>query len=344
MTLAKDQLSQENDVDIVLLTEIQDVSTHVPAACNVVRFRKSRLKSTLRPLIKYIKQEKPDVIVASMWPITVLAILANVLAGNKSRVVVSDHNPLSIQYAKWGYLHKVILHASIWLTYRFASARVGVSQGVANDVAKIAGLKPSKFEVIYNPMSLPKKTSNGKALAQKAWGGWDGKRILTAGRFKTQKNHKLLIAAFKKMLHTQEAKLMLLGTGELLAETEAFIKSEGMEEHVILAGQVQSPAEFYESADLFVLSSNYEGFGNVIVEAMSLGCPIVSTDCPGGPAEILADGEYGKLVPVNDFDALAKAMAQALTEPTDKRKLQQRASEISGKKSLQQYADIFERK
>ena len=133
--------------------------------------------------------------------------------------------------------------------------------------------------------------------------------------FKHQKNHALLLRAFA-LLERPDARLMLLGNGELEPDLRRLAAELGIADRVIFAGFHPDPTPFYRTADLFVLSSDYEGFGNVIVEALACGTPVVSTDCPSGPAEILADGEFGALVPVGDAQALARAIDRRSTDRT----------------------------
>jgi glycosyltransferase involved in cell wall biosynthesis len=134
---------------------------------------------------------------------------------------------------------------------------------------------------------------------------------------------------------------MILGRGELLTRLQAVAEEEGVAQDVIFPGFSPHPADYVASADLFVLSSDYEGFGNVLVEAMQLGVTVVSTDCPSGPREILGDGEFGRLVPVGDPEALAKAMETSLRSPSDPAKLKARAEQLSGSAIMDRYLDLM---
>ena len=137
-----------------------------------------------------------------------------------------------------------------------------------------------------------------------------------------------------------EARLMIVGQGQNEAKLRALVRELGLEGRVIFAGFHVDPAPFYASADLFVLSSDYEGFGNVIVEALSFGLPVVSTDCPSGPAEILGYGRWGGLVPVGDEEALAGAMAAALSAPVDRDALRARAADFAPEIAARKYLDL----
>ena len=207
MNIAANQIARGYGIDVILLNEPQDVTFAVPPEARVIKLHAPRTRNAFWPLVSYLRRERPDAVLASMWPMTTLLIVANWLAGSPSRIVISEHNPLTIQYAEWGRLHRFVLKVTTTLTYRFAAARVAVSKGVAADVARLCGLKPEDFVVIYNPMALPKSTDAGRRQAAAVWKSADGKRILSVGRLKRQKNHKLLIAAFKSVLKACDARL-----------------------------------------------------------------------------------------------------------------------------------------
>jgi glycosyltransferase involved in cell wall biosynthesis len=233
------------------------------------------------------------------------------------------------------------MKGSIALTYPLAHARVAVSAGVADDLASLSGIARDRFAVVYNPMTLSLNVEANGSAAETAWGGWKGPRIITVGRLKTVKNHKLLIRALKRLLAVQDARLMILGTGEEADSTAAFARAEGVAEKVLMPGAAIDPTPYYRSADLFVLSSNREGFGNVIIEALACGVPVVSTDCRSGPSEILANGKYGRLVPVGDEIALAQAMAESLSARHDRPALKRRAADFAPETIAEQYLNLL---
>src|SRR5262249_18705982 len=146
---------------------------------------------------------------------------------------------------------------------------------------------------------------------------------------------------FKQLLATQDARLLILGTGDLAEQTASVARAEGIGDKVLMPGATRDPVPFYRSADLFVLSSDYEGFGNVIVEALACGLPVVSTDCRSGPAEILENGRYGRLVPVGDAQALARAMADALAAEHDREAFKRRAADFSPERAADQYLRLL---
>ena len=163
---------------------------------------------------------------------------------------------------------------------------------------------------------------------------------MTVGSMKAQKNHPLLLRAFAGM-GRWDARLMLVGTGAGEAGLRVAADELGITQQVIFAGFHSDPTPFYQTADLFVLSSDYEGFGNVIVEAMACGTPVVSTDCPSGPAEILEQGKHGRLVPVGDVEALTSAMQAALAARHDPDALKQRAANFAPAIAAKRYLELL---
>lgn len=237
----------------------------------------------------------------------------------------------------------VIPTASTGIPRAFAAVdyRIGVSAGVAADMAALSGISKDAFEVIYNPVP-PRAVPEQAALdiADRLWSGPSGARILTVGTMKTVKNHPLLLRAFAR-LNQPDARLMFVGDGGGREALLSLAQELGVTDRVIFAGFHPDPTPFYKTADLFVLSSNYEGFGNVIVEALATGTPVVSTDCPSGPAEILADGKYGRLVPVGDAEKLAKGIEEALQASHDTDALISRSAEFSPSIAAQSYLKVM---
>jgi glycosyltransferase involved in cell wall biosynthesis len=341
MTLAEQFLSRGFRVDIVAGRDDPESRFLVPPAARYVAFEATRSRNFLLPFARYLRSERPDVVIASMWPFTTTCVLARRLAGSATRMIVCEHNTLSLQYGDWGPAHRLMLKASVALTYPLAHARVAVSMGVADDLAALSGISRDSISVIYNPLSTRPEAATDGAEAEAVWGGWRGSRIITVGRFKAQKNHALLVRAFKKMLAVHDARLLILGTGELAEATAAVARAEGVAEKVLMPGATTDPTPYYRSADLFVLSSDREGFGNVIIEALACGVPVVSTNCRSGPSEILENGRYGHLVPVGDEIALARAMVESLSVRHDRATLKRRAAEFAPELIAEQYMKAF---
>lgn len=210
-----------------------------------------------------------------------------------------------------------------------ATRAVAVSEGVKGDIVA-RGIPARKAVVIHNPLppviTRPAGTYSWQADIE-AMG--DGPVIVTAGRLVPVKDHKTLLRAFAELLARRPARLVIFGEGALLAALRAETEALGIASRVLFAGYVNDPAACYAVADLFALTSLTEGFGNVLVEAMAAGVPVVSTDAPHGPREILAGGTYGPLVAVGDAEGMAEAMEQVLGSPLAAATLKSRAADFA---------------
>lgn len=309
ITLARQLTRTEHNIDFVLLNEKGGLATEIPENSRIFDFGLSRLRKAISPISRYLVNEKPAAILAFMWPVTAIVALARRRAGAVGRLVLTEHTMLSAHYADKGIAHHLVMRATTALAYRVADARVAVSTAIADDMAFLSGVPRKNIEIIHNPVELRDVSTSELAVADRLWGVPRGKRVLTVGSMKPAKNHALLIRAFAR-LADENARLMIVGGGPLREHTHQIVQSMGLSHRVIMPG-FRDPNPYYASADLFVLSSDREGFPLVVVEALGHGLPIVCTNYPGGPSEIFDEG-LGKLVPCNDEEALAHAMLDML--------------------------------
>lgn len=340
VNLANTFISRGFNVDIVLCNAHGDLLSQLNRHINVVDLSSPRLRHIFSPLLRYLKTERPDALLASMWPLTLLAVTAFKCARLPGRVVVSDHTTFSQAPLLKRKSTRMFFKSSLPMIYPFADARLAVSKGVADDLSVLGRLNRKSISVIYNPVSSHKQLFSEKQN-QEAWNGFSGKKIVAVGALKWAKDYPSLLQAFALLLQKEQAMLSIVGQGDLLSELETLANQLGIEKYVNFVGFSDMPYAWMASADLLVLSSHYEGFGNVLVEAMSVGTPVISTDCKSGPREILCDGKYGNLVPVGDVDALAQAMLQALEEEHDTEALKRRAADFAVDKIAEQYLDVM---
>lgn len=338
--LAEAWLARGYDVEFILLQQRGELLGALPKGVRLVNLSAPRLRDALWPLRAYLRQRQPTVVLAAMWPLTVITSMAAILAGIGTRCVLSEHAVLSQAYRHKGRAHRLLMRLSMALCYRLADVRITVSAGVAADLATLSGIGQDGFRVIYNPAAVG-ADFNPDEQDPPELTGIVTPLILAVGTLKAVKNYPLLIAAFARLLRLQEATLCILGEGELRSDLEQCIAEHGLQGRVLLPGFRLDTGPWYRQADLFVLSSRHEGFGNVIVEALEQGVPVVSTDCPSGPREILCDGKYGRLVPVEDIDAMAEAMRRALSEVPDRELLRARARDFSVERIADQYLDVM---
>ena len=337
VTLARHWLQQGVDVDFVLQRNTGELLAEVPDDATVFDMRAGRVRRILLPLMKYLRERSPAAVLAAMWPLTVMCPLAARICGYRGRVVVSEHAPQSLSYADRGHLHNIFMMTSMRACYPWADHRVAVSRGVAEDMSRLSGLEIDKFDVIHNP------AATGRVLQRADCNlpfSCKGPLILTVGSLKKVKRHDLLIRAFA-LLRIPAACLVILGEGAERRKLEDLARELGVGHRIHMPGFQGGPGPWYARADLFVLSSDHEGFGNVIVEALEQGTPVVCTDCPSGPREILDDGKYGALVPTDNVDALAKAMEDSLSRGHDRELLKGRARAFSVDQAAAKYLNLL---
>jgi glycosyltransferase involved in cell wall biosynthesis len=327
LTLAQDLLVQGHEVDIVLTHSGGELIPLVPTGARLFELKAKRFRHALLRLMSYFRERRPQATHALMWPVTIVTIFAHRLARNPGRLVVSEHTTLSGHYGNdKKAMSRIRRSTSLW--YGAADARICVSEGAARDLVALSGLPRDKFDVIYNPVVPPAIMPSASETFRSFWRG-SGARILSVGSFKGAKNHALLIRAFAKVAKRQPASLLIVGEGPLRSELEALVSALGVADRVNMPGFAVDPWPLYASADLFVLSSDYEGYPLVLIEAMMAGLRIVSTNCQSGPSEILDYGRYGSLVPVGDVDALAEALKDAIVSRSRSTELRQRAEKLS---------------
>jgi glycosyltransferase involved in cell wall biosynthesis len=328
LTLIRHFIDKGYAVDLLLMRATGELLPLVPQQVRVIDLDAKRIRNLVWPVAKYLAKVRPAALQISMWPLTVAGILARILSRSNARIIVSDHAALSRQYARRGSWHREVLKWSIRHFYPRADARVVVATATAKDLSLLSGLPVEDFRVIYNPVEPPSDVEVDPEIAR-LWGN-ARRRILNVGNLKPEKNQHLLLESFARISTGRDAKLIILGDGPLRQELERRAMELGIADRVIMPGFRLDPTPFYRSADLFVMSSDYEGYPLVLIEAMYCGVPIVSTDCPTGPAEILNWGEFGTLTPCGNSQRLAEAMAAALESPANPERLIARASELSG--------------
>jgi glycosyltransferase involved in cell wall biosynthesis len=226
--------------------------------------------------------------------------------------------------------------------YRGADGVVAVSDGVADDFANVTGFQRSCIRTIYNPVLTPDLSVAAEAAVEDPWlDGDEPPVVLGVGRLTTQKDFPTLLHAFARVRSQRLARLLILGEGDKRSELEALARNLGLAGEVRFPGYVDNPFAYMRRCAVFVLSSAYEGLPNSLIEAMACGAPVVSTDCPSGPAEILEGGRYGCLVPIGDAEAMASAILTILQDAPDTAGTRRRAEMFSVEASSAQYLSLL---
>ncbi|MEO5328906.1 MAG: glycosyltransferase [Magnetococcus sp. THC-1_WYH] len=340
--LANDWVARGFSVEIVLMQKTGELLSLISPSIALFELSVDQIRKAIWPLQVHFKHSRPDIILSAMWPLTSATVIAWFLSGRYGCLFLSDHCLLSVSRTEELRVSQYYLKSLIQITYPFATGIIAVSQGVKNDLCWLGNLSQARVKVIYNPAATGIPTQIESAtLREKLWGNGFAKHILSVGALKKIKDHACLIRAFALLPADIDSKLTILGDGPLRIDLETLVNELGLQARVFMPGFVTNPYPWFQTADLFVLSSQCEGFGNVIVEALECGVPVVSTDCPSGPAEILENGRYGKLVPINDPSAMSSAILASLTTSHDRQALMKRAEDFSVHNISNQYLEYF---
>ncbi|WP_229770527.1 glycosyltransferase [Halorhabdus sp. CBA1104] len=336
--LCKGLVDYGYEVDLVLVEAMGELLDDLPDAVSVIDLNASRVLRSLGPLREYLSTREPDILYSMMTEPNVIAVLAHRLAASDSRLVVSEHNMLSHSSES---VKDQLARSGAWALYPLADDVVAVSEGVRDDLVANTRLDSTDISVIYNPVDVESIRELATQPVYHRWFSDDSLDVVLAGgRHEPQKGFDTLLKAFSR-ISEEDVRLVLFGTGPETESLQAHAAALEIDDHVSFPGFVENPFVFMASADVFVLSSEYEGFGLVLIEALACGCPVVSTDCESGPAEILEGGTYGPLVPVGDENALAEAIGATLADAPDPDTLRGRADDFDIESSIDQYDSLF---
>jgi glycosyltransferase involved in cell wall biosynthesis len=263
-------------------------------------------------LAKYHRRYRPVTVFAHLEKPSIVAIIAGLLAG--SRVTIPCIHIDLITYAKINHpIKRGILNAAVMVFYPLAPRVIAVSQGAADAAKRLIFLSKKSVHVIYNGFDLSRlKAISLREVAQPWLNIRDVPVIISCGRLQQQKAFDVLLRAFAALRGKRAARLIILGEGPEHERLRGLAGTLGIAADVMLPGFVPDPISWFAKSDLFVMSSRCEGHPLVLIEALVSGVPVISTDCPSGPREVLGDGRFGELVAVDDVDALSAAMSRAI--------------------------------
>lgn len=343
VNLANGLVARGHQVDMVLLRPGGELLDELSPRVRVVSLGVERIRHGFVPLVRYLRKVQPDALLANMWPLTVQATLARMVARTRTRVVVAEHTTWSQSELLGRRTVGWQVRTSMRHVFPRADGVVAVSQGAADDLARFAELPRQSIQVIYNPVVGSPQVAPCTDTPPGPSDWWHGthRRVLAVGTLKPIKAFNTLIDAFAQLRARVDARLLILGEGGEREALDMQIRRLNLQGHVFLQGFVKQTAPYYQHAELHVLSSIGEGLPTVIIEALAAGTPVVSTDCPSGPREILMGGQHGLLVPVGDAMALATAMARSLGTTHDREALKARAQHFSIERAVARYESLL---
>ena len=341
IVLAHEFTRAGHDVEFVVMRARGELLEEVRSSFPVIDLAVPRAGSLPFPLARYLRRRRPDALLVAMWPLTGIAGLAARLARYSGRVVASEHIDFRETPSRKGFERWALRYVGNRF-YGRCDGIVAVSAGVADSLSEAAALPREGISVIHNPVRrFPPGSLDAKE--QHELMGWlnSDARLIAIGTLKRMKRFDVLLNALAELRCRVDARLLILGEGTLRGELQELAAELGVADSVWLPGYKSNPQTFLQHANAFVLSSDYEGFGNVVVEALSRGVSVVSTDCRSGPAEILQNGRYGRLVPSGDSSAMARAIEAILHEPINSVDLEARAADFAPDQAAARYLELL---
>ena len=333
-----------DQIHLCISQKYQNQFDNIDSRIKVINFSKSKVIFCIGSLIKYFRKEIPDYYISSLDYANIVSSFAHKLSFVNTKLVLWEHSVTSIHSKSTISKFKIVRKYLIKYFYNRSYKVIAVSKGIARDLSQSFNISEKKLTVIYNPVNYDKvnklseiNNTETTSLIQ------NGDYILAIGRLAKPKNIELLVRSFVDVEQDNKLKLYIMGSGPSRDNIKKLIKQMRMEKSIKLIGFHKNPYLILKNAKALVSSSNWEGFPLVLLEALSLGKEIISTDCPYGPSEILNNGEYGTLIPMNSPKHLAKAIntlmkKKSLHNPLE---LKKRAKYFSLDKSIESFIKIF---
>lgn len=314
LTLINSFVEKGRKVEVVLCRSGGVYQKQVSPNVDLVQLRAKNLFWGFPKLTRYFRQNKPRVLLTTLNLASMTALLAKRLARVDTRVVIRIANTISQQKKSW--LKNQIDRLLQRIIYPWADEIIAVSHGVGDDVSATLGISRQRIVTIYNPMITPALIELSNEKLEHPWfESGQPPVILGVGRLNSLKDYPTLLHAFAIVVEKHPARLLILGEGNQRAYLESLTAELNLQDKVSMPGFVDNPFHYMKHAGVFALSSITEGLPGVLIQALACGCPVVSTDCPHGPREILDGGKYGHLVPVGDSQSMAEAIIAALSCP-----------------------------
>jgi glycosyltransferase involved in cell wall biosynthesis len=342
MRLIQEFIKKNIQVALVAVNAHGHVRNEIPEGCSVIDLKRVKTRYAFFRLIRYLLGEKPLITISSQTHLNFLIIVARLLTGYPKHLIVREHITFNTEIAADKKIQERLRPWMIRLFYPLASRFVTVSADSAKSIHKYAGYK-KEIRVIQNGLNINSIHSMSNQPSMHPWlnGSKNVKLIIGMGRLSLQKNFSDLLKAFSLLKNKQDYRLIILGEGPELEKLMQASRDLHIQDYVDFPGFVENPYSILARADVFVLSSKWEGFANVIIEALACGVPIVATNCPGGPSDILENKSFAKIVPMSDPSAMSNAIEEMITVRKNKEEIIELARMYDIQEIAQQYIDLI---
>jgi glycosyltransferase involved in cell wall biosynthesis len=276
---------------------------------------KKRIRGIFFDLLRHLNKTKPKAIISATHYMNIAAIIVSFFVKSPLKVIVVEHIAIKSDLASLNFIKRFGIRLLVSVFYRFADNVVTVSKESGDILSKYCFLPRDIITTIYNPVISEDIYEKSRSEIGHPFFASNSPVFLNVGRLDKQKDIPTLLYAFKKVLDKKDARLIVIGEGREKEELHKIITDLSLKSKVDFIGKIDNPYPYFKKSDIFVLSSLWEGLPTVLIEALALQLAIISTNCPSGPTEILDNGTYGLLAPVNDPEALARAMQKLIEEP-----------------------------
>jgi len=348
ITIANGLVTRGYDIDLLLSRASGELRSELSEQVSIVELPPSKtpvvgVAAHLPFLAAYLNRRKPAALFPHLEHPSIVSLAIN-------RFLDADTAVIPTQHSAFGHDVEAtpkdqIVRRIVPRLYPASDQIVSVSEGVADSLVDRTPVDRSDISVLHNPVDVEQIRDRARQPVEHEWVENDDRDVvLFVGRHARQKNLDGWVRAFEKVVNRNaNARAIIAGKGPCRAQVQATVERLGLSDVVSLPGFVDNPYRYMTKSDVFLLSSRYEGLPTVLIECLAVGCPIVSTDCPSGPREILSDGEHGTLVPIDDTNGLANAVCDTLADPPDPDRLRSRADDFSPKPVFDKYERFLEK-
>jgi len=341
-TLLMNGLAQDHQVSLIVAQQEGPYFDDLDSRVELHSMGGRRILSTIIPLARWLRRERPDVFMSHMTHVNVAASLAIKLSGTQVPLLAVEHNQMDLNFERLGRPTVRWAYRSVPYVYPTIERVVCVSDGVADSVRRFTRRRPCNLVTINNPVVTPRLAELAAGNPAHPWfHDTSIPVVLGCGRLVEQKDFATLILAFQEIRRRRKARLLILGEGPQRAMLEELTAQLGLSDDVAMPGFDPNPFAAMRAASVFVLSSRWEGLPTVLIEALAAGAVVVSTDCPSGPFEVLKGGALGPLVPVGDAAALADGIERALVAPTSAADRLAQAGNYTVSRAVSNYEELL---
>jgi len=330
-------------VDLLLIRAQGPYFTNIPANVNIIQLNAKHTLTSIPELARYLKKNNPEAMLVAKDRAGRAALIAKMLSAVNTRIVIRLGTNLSTALAHRSAFNRWLRTAPMRHLYPLAHKVIAVSEGVRQDTLALTGLMPDKVHVVRNPVITDELVNLASQDCPHTWlEDNDIPVVLGMGRLSKQKDFPTLIYAFAQARKTRAMRLIILGEGGDRPSLERLIHELELEADILMPGFDANPYRWLSRANIFVLSSLWEGSPNALTEALALAVPSISTRCPSGPNETLAEGRYGSLIEMGNVEEMAEAIIQTLKSPLPADDLKEAVAEYKDNISAKHYLNLLE--